>query len=400
MIRKKILISDTAPLYPPLWGGPKRIWGLFSNLTHKYDLMYVGVDTGQFELVKGIEAGENFLEKRFSMPESYYKYWLPIHERLFKNLNFDLYTYFFIDKAKHYVDALESQVADMIVCSHPWAWNTLQFRTDAPVIYDAHNCEYTLMRSLAEGNLFRPLLARKTKALEGDLCRRAKVILACSEEDRQNFIDVYKLDPGKILIVENGTDVPPLPALKERMAAREELGFQRQPVILFVGAYYKPNIQAVDFIVNRLAPELPTCQFVIVGTVTNAFSDSQAPDNVNFAGILTDDYLTHYWRAADLAVNPMSKGSGVNIKMLDYMAAGIPTVSTPFGCRGLELENQKHVVISELDNFAKAVWDTLKAPDLRVQMRKNGYAYVSEKFDWKILSEKVEAILDQILFTR
>ncbi|ACL01722.1 glycosyl transferase group 1 [Desulfatibacillum aliphaticivorans] len=400
MIRKKILISDTAPLYPPMWGGPKRIWGLFSNLTHKYDIIYVGVDTGQYELVKGIEASEDFFEKRFSMPESYYKYWLPIYERLFKNLNFDPYTYFFIDNAKHYVDALESQPADAIVCSHPWSWNTLKYRTDSPVIYDAHNCEYTLMRSLAEGNLFKPILTHKTKVLEGDLCRRAKVILACSEEDKQAFVDVYKLDPGKISIVENGTDIPPLPSLKERVAAREELGYARQPVVLFVGAYYKPNIQAVDFIVNRLAPKLPACQFVIVGTVTNAFSDSQAPENVSFAGILTDDYLEHYWRAADLAVNPMSKGSGVNIKMLDYMAAGIPTVSTPFGCRGLDVENEKHVVISELDNFATAIWDTLKNPELRGLMRKKGYDYVSTKFDWKILSKKVEHILDQLLFDR
>ncbi|MBI9077121.1 MAG: glycosyltransferase family 4 protein [Desulfatibacillum sp.] len=400
MIRKKILISDTAPLYPPLWGGPKRIWGLFSNLTHKYDLMYVGVDTGQYELVKGIEAGENFLEKRFSMPESYYKYWLPIHERLFKDLSFDLYTYFFIDRAKHYVDALESQHADVIVCSHPWAWNTLKFRMDAPVIYDAHNCEYSLMCSLAEGNLFRPLLTRWTKKLEGDLCRRSKAILVCSEEDKQNFLDVYKLDPAKIHIVENGTDIPPLPALKERLESREELGFARQPLLLFVGAYYKPNIQAVDFIVNHLAKELPTCQFAIVGTVTNAFSDSQAPDNVNFVGILTDDYLAHYLRAADLALNPMSKGSGVNIKMLDYMAAGIPTVSTPFGCRGLDLKNKTHVVISDLDGFATAVWDTLSNPDLRVQMRKTGYAYVAEKFDWKILSKKVETVLQDLLSNR
>ena len=42
----KITVSDTAKLYPPLWGGPKRIWNLYSNLGDMYDITYVGTDPG------------------------------------------------------------------------------------------------------------------------------------------------------------------------------------------------------------------------------------------------------------------------------------------------------------------------------------------------------------------
>jgi len=45
MDRIKIVISDTAPLYPPQWGGPKRIWELYSHLSQdRFYLDYVGID--------------------------------------------------------------------------------------------------------------------------------------------------------------------------------------------------------------------------------------------------------------------------------------------------------------------------------------------------------------------
>ena len=35
--------------------------------------------------------------------------------------------------------------------------------------------------------------------------------------------------------------------------------------------------------------------------------------------------------AADVALNPMQSGSGTNLKMLDYFAAGLPVVTTAIG---------------------------------------------------------------------
>ncbi|MFN7173813.1 MAG: MlaD family protein, partial [Thermaurantiacus tibetensis] len=36
-------------------------------------------------------------------------------------------------------------------------------------------------------------------------------------------------------------------------------------------------------------------------------------------------------RGADVALNPISSGSGTNLKMLEYFAAGLPVLSTPHG---------------------------------------------------------------------
>ena len=35
-------------------------------------------------------------------------------------------------------------------------------------------------------------------------------------------------------------------------------------------------------------------------------------------------------------INPMISGSGTNIKMFDFMAAGLPIITTDIGARGIE----------------------------------------------------------------
>ena len=47
-----------------------------------------------------------------------------------------------------------------------------------------------------------------------------------------------------------------------------------------------------------------------------------------------------------VALNPMCRGSGTNIKMLDYFAAGAPTIATPIGARGLGAEHGVHLLLA------------------------------------------------------
>ena len=60
------------------------------------------------------------------------------------------------------------------------------------------------------------------------------------------------------------------------------------------------------------------------------------PPNVVLAGVVTNVAKRTLLQSADLALNPMRTGSGTNLKIVEYFAAGIPVVSTPFGARGLE----------------------------------------------------------------
>ena len=66
--------------------------------------------------------------------------------------------------------------------------------------------------------------------------------------------------------------------------------------------------------------------------------------------------------AADVAVNPVESGSGSNVKLAEYVAAGVPVVTTSFGLRGYEGFADR-VTIAELGGFASAVKARLRVTD-------------------------------------
>jgi glycosyltransferase involved in cell wall biosynthesis len=63
------------------------------------------------------------------------------------------------------------------------------------------------------------------------------------------------------------------------------------------------------------------------------------------------DRLAPLLSAADVAVNPIQSGSGSNLKLAEYVAAGLPVITTPIGLRGYEAF-ARLVTVAELEEFA------------------------------------------------
>ena len=69
--------------------------------------------------------------------------------------------------------------------------------------------------------------------------------------------------------------------------------------------------------------------------------------------------------------------------MFDYMAAGIPIITTKFGARGID--RQDLLTISSIDDMAKYIknFNLAHHEDAVSNCRK----YVEGNFDWKVISE-------------
>ena len=122
----------------------------------------------------------------------------------------------------------------------------------------------------------------------------------------------------------------------------------------------------------------------------------KAAKNVVLLGRVTDEEKKALYKIADLALNPMTSGSGTNIKMLDYMAAGLPVISTPVGARGLDLEDSKNALICEISDFPERISRILADRKLYTEIRNNGRKHVVEKFDWSKIAAEMGKVLGQI----
>ena len=115
---------------------------------------------------------------------------------------------------------------------------------------------------------------------------------------------------------------------------------------VFFGSWHPPNLAAARVIL-WLAPQLPQVQFVLGGTHGDAFPAHEVPDNVVFTGQVIERVKRTLLAAADVALNPVLHGSGTNLKVIEYLAAGVPVVSTAFGVRGLDVGNGRHLLVAE-----------------------------------------------------
>jgi glycosyltransferase involved in cell wall biosynthesis len=131
-----------------------------------------------------------------------------------------------------------------------------------------------------------------------------------------------------------------------------------------------------------------------VGSVCIPLVAAERPPTGELFGVISDELKTALLRVADVALNPMLRGSGTNMKMLDYMAAGVPVISTAVGARGLGLDLKTDLRVAELDDFCRAVRATLEEPgevsDARASATRDK---VASRFNWQAVSAPVLAAL-------
>lgn len=86
--------------------------------------------------------------------------------------------------------------------------------------------------------------------------------------------------------------------------------------------------------------------------------------------------------AADVFVNPVRHGAGINIKMIEAMAAGLPVVSTSVGARGLHWRDGEHLLVADGPAaFRAAVQGLLDDPARRAELAGAGREFVTAELD-------------------
>lgn len=246
---------------------------------------------------------------------------------------------------------------DIVQFEFPWFARLYRAAGRGRVIYSAHNVESDWwgeqLGRYPLAALFRcRLLAHELRAITD-----AAGVAVCSAGDQewmQAQAQARKVPLPPVALVPNGFDAErirkPDPAL--RMRLREQLGFKpEEKIALFLGSNAQPNREAAAAIMSAIAPACPEVRFVIAGKVGSGLAAAGIA-SVSVTGPVEDPLP--YLQAADVALNPMLSGSGSNIKVAEYCAAGLPVITTPFGLRGFE-ELGPWLGVREIADFPGAI---------------------------------------------
>jgi len=235
--------------------------------------------------------------------------------------------------------------------------------------------------------------AARISRLEARVARGADLILVTSTREQNKLLQQYPGAPVKV--APNGVDCQTLTPLPEA----------RGKEILFVGSLgVLPNIDAIRFFVRHVFPELrrrfSDLVFHIVGkNPPPEIQKLHGVAGINVAANVAS--VEPYYQRSALTVVPLRAGSGTRLKILESMALGRPVVSTSLGAEGIEVENNRHLLIAdEPEALCHKITTLLTTPELVQRLVTEGRRLVEEKYSWTTIANDLFKHYDQLCVQR
>jgi sugar transferase (PEP-CTERM/EpsH1 system associated) len=159
-------------------------------------------------------------------------------------------------------------------------------------------------------------------------------------------------------------------------------------VIAFTGNMgYFPNRNAISWFLEHCWPlvleEVPDAQLKIAGpdpgTGIKKYHDGK---RVHVTGFV--ESMPKVLQEARAAIAPMRSGSGMQFKILEAMACGVPVAATSMGLGSIPAEHDKHILLAdEPESFARHCVKLLTDDSLRERIGNAGLDMVRRNFSWE-----------------
>lgn len=207
-----------------------------------------------------------------------------------------------------------------------------------------------------------------------------------SEQDRAL---IYHPEQKKIQIISNGVDTDYFSPQKNEK--KFDLHFNGN-------MSYPPNIDCVHFIAEKVLPLVlkknPHARFLISGTHPVNSVLALANKNIEVSGWMDD--IRKAYSSSKIFVAPMQIGTGLQNKLLEAMAMEIPCVTTELANNALgAIPNEQILIANTPEEISRQIERLLTEPDLAAKISSNGRRFVTENYNWKSATEKLEKLMNQ-----
>jgi hypothetical protein len=280
-------------------------------------------------------------------------------------------------------------VVQMLRCG--WAVDTIRESAPTlPVIFDAIDAMGLHFESAARSALPPLSLAY---AVEARRCRRREHELA---EAATTTVAVSKRDLAALSVPEGRQRAIPVAGKEVSKPASKD----SELVVLLSGNLgYRPTVRGAQWFGREVWPRLraavPEARWVLAGARPAAAVRrlAQMP-GVEMHADVPD--LGSYVTGSRVAIAPMSSGSGVPMKVLEAMAAGVPAVVHPWAAEGLvEEAGQAVAVASEADDWIAVLESLLRDPGEAHDLGRRGHELWQRFYHPERVAEQIREVVTE-----
>jgi len=399
-----VLVVDEELPYPLTSGKRIRTFNLIKQLASRHHITFLcHRNADATELRDAVQQFENlgieivFLERKLPKPTV-----LTSKPQLFAQLAYNFlsdYPYLvqkhlsseLLRKLKHHANR-----EDIDLVHFEWTPYAVAMADGftKPWIVDAHNVESLIWKRYfqTEANKAKRWYIgqqwKKLDRFESRIFQSASRTIFVSDADR--LIAKSEFGCLRQAVVENGVDTTQF-QFKDSAA--------RSPgKLLFLGSLdWRPNVDGIEFFLDVIWPLIQQknteVQLDIVGRRPPTWFSKRVHQEPNVSLYADVTSVQPYLERASLMVVPLRIGGGSRLKILEAAAVGLPVVSTSVGAEGLELKSGIHYVnANQPQEFADAIVTLANNPDTATDMIHSIRQLVEQRYDWGILSRKVDAI--------
>ena len=289
------------------------------------------------------------------------------------------------------VTIAEYSVMGQYLYMNPWLPATRR-------IISIHRC-YTVMSKKAftiqrytPHTAIEHLTSRGLRSYEFNVYRSADRLLTLTPEERYSMLQ-YRQDL-RLTVIPRGVDTDYFrpPTLNKQEKA-----------IVITGHYNdKPNNEAVVYFLKHVFPELrrrhPDLRFYVVGPSPSidVRNIARRDTGIILTGEVSD--VRPYLYKSMVFICPMRLGSGLQGKVLEAMACGLPVVSTQLGVEGIPIQMGDNALLSDTSDLMIENIDLLlNDPTLRMTLGARARQMVVERFDWDHAIDRLEQVLHDVV---
>lgn len=388
--RHRILVLTPRPPYPPIGGDRLRIYNLCRELSRHHELTLLSLHAD--DEVPVAPPTEVFARAEFvrlprwrsvlnvlgalvsgeALQLAYYRSG-PFRARVEALLpGHDLVLCHLIRTAPYVLDATLPRVLEM---TDAISLSMQRAASVPPLRFDPRRAIYRLE-------------AQRLRAAEQRIARRFDLVSLISEVDRRHLFGPEDPDHARVMVVPNGATETLVPGTVPGVTTE----------LAFIGNLYTlQNLDALWFFVLQVLPGLrlrhPATVLRVIGPVREAEAKRlSANAGVRVLGLVDD--LGAALAGAAIGICPVRIGAGMQNKILDYMAHGLATVTSPVGLEGLHALPGEHLEVANSPADWIASLERLIRDPLRLRrMGDSGRGLVATRYRWEVcIAPLVESI--------
>jgi len=269
----------------------------------------------------------------------------------------------------------------------------------------AHTLGLVKNRTLAAGARPEPQLRIQ---VEAEIAHEADLLVASTDDERNDLVELYGADPGRVYVVPPGVDLALFQPL-DRAEARRKMGYGEGRLLLFVGRLERLKgvevaIRALAFLRDRKHDDV---RLLILGEDSKDGDESEMErlkaiatsacvrDRVDFLGSVAHHELPYFYSAADAVVMP-SYSESFGLVGLEAQACGRPVVGSDVtGLRSVVRDEVSGYLVAGHDPaaYAERIGRLLEDPELAQQMGRRG-RLLAQRFSWSRTADRLEQLFD------